>query len=64
MKRWRALGEYLIAKYNDGYVQDEKGHAQEQGYPEAWLRRVLKERPDQFRLPEKPADKPESKLVD
>ena len=21
------------------------------GYPEAWLRRVLRERPDQFRLP-------------
>jgi dipeptidase len=64
VKRWRALGEYLIAKYNDGYVQDEKGHPHERGYPEAWLRRVLKERPDQFRLPEKPGDKPESKLVD
>lgn len=64
VKRWRALGEHLIAKYNDGYVQDEKGRPQEQGYPEAWLRRVLKERPDQFRLPEKPDDVPESRLVD
>ena len=64
VRRYRALGEYLIQKYNDGYVQDENGRPQERGYPEAWLRRVLKERPDQFRLPEKPEDVPESKLVD
>ncbi len=64
VQRWKALGEYLIAKYNDGYVQNEKGHPQEQGYPEAWLRQVLKERPDQFRVPDKPAEKAESKLVD
>jgi dipeptidase len=59
VQRWKALGEYLIAKYNDGYVQDEKGRPREQGYPEAWLRQVLKERPDQFRVPEKAAEKTE-----
>ena len=64
VKRWRALGEYLIRKYNDGYVQDENGAPQEVGYPESWLRRVIEARPDQFRLPEKPEDVPESKLVD
>ena len=64
VKRWRALGEHLIQKYNDGYVQDEKGEAQERGYPDEWLRRVLKERPEQFRLPEKAAHTPESKLKD
>jgi dipeptidase len=64
VKRWRQLGEYLIQKYNDGYVQDERGRPQEQGYSEAWLRKVLSERPEQFRLQEKPADVPESKLVD
>ncbi|HUU95019.1 MAG TPA: C69 family dipeptidase [Phycisphaerae bacterium] len=64
VKRWRELGEHLIQKYNDGYVQDENGHPREQGYSEAWLRRVLSERPEQFRLQEKPADVPESKLVD
>ena len=64
VKRWRKLGEHLVQKYNDGYVQDERGRPQEQGYSEAWLRRVLESRPDQFRLPEKPADVPESKLVD
>ncbi len=64
VKRWRELGEYLIQKYNDGYVQTEPGRSEEQGYPESWLRRVLRERPDQFRLPAKPEDVPESKLID
>ena len=64
VKRWRELGEYLIQKYNDGYVQDENGRPQEQGYSETWLRKVLRERPEQFRLKIKPADVPESKLVD
>jgi dipeptidase len=50
--RWTDLAESLFAKYNDGYVQDEKGRAQEIGYPEPWLREVVKARPDQFKLPE------------
>jgi dipeptidase len=64
VKRWRELGEYLIRKYNDGYVQTQPGRAAERGYPPAWLERVVRERPDQFRLPEKPDAVPESKLVD
>jgi dipeptidase len=56
--RWRQLAEHLIVKYNDGYVRDVNGQYPEVGYPEAWLRRVLKERPEQFKLPvEKPAEK-------
>jgi dipeptidase len=51
MEKWRALGEYLITKYNDGYVKDEKGSPQEAGYPESWLREVTGSRPDRFRLP-------------
>ncbi|MDY7109237.1 MAG: C69 family dipeptidase [Planctomycetota bacterium] len=64
VKRYRELGEYLIRKYNDGYVQNEPGRAEELGYSEAWLRRVLRERPDQFYLQPKPEDVPESELVD
>jgi dipeptidase len=64
VKRYRELGEYLIRKYNDGYVQNEPGRAGELGYPEAWLRRVLRERPDHFYLQPKPEDVPESELVD
>lgn len=64
VKRWRALGEHLLTKYNDGYIKDRQGRPQEVGYTEAWLRRVLKERPEQFKLPEKPAAVPESRLID
>ncbi len=62
--RWRKLGEHLIVKYNDGYVKDENGRPQEKGYPESWQREVLRSRPEQFRMPEKEEDVPESKLVD
>jgi dipeptidase len=50
--RWTDLGEYLISKYNDGYVKDENGQPQEKGYPEPWLRRVLDAHPDKYRLPD------------
>jgi dipeptidase len=59
--RWRELGEHLITKYNDGYVKDETGHPSEKGYPESWLREVLRSRPDQFRLEPKKASVPQSK---
>jgi dipeptidase len=50
VKRYRELGETLIRKYNDGYVQDENGRPREVGYPEAWYREVIRERPEQFRI--------------
>jgi dipeptidase len=50
VKRWRELGELLIRKYNDGYVQDENGRPQEVGYPESWYREVIGARPDQFKI--------------
>ena len=62
--KWQELAEHLITKYNDGYVKDEKGSPQEKGYPETWLQKVLKARPDQFRLPVREEGIPESELVD
>ncbi|MCK4413523.1 MAG: C69 family dipeptidase [Candidatus Eisenbacteria sp.] len=62
--RWRELGEHLITKFNDGYVQREPGEPEDGGYPESWLREVVRVRPERFRLPERPADVPESRLVD
>ncbi len=49
--RWRELAEHLMTKYNDGYIRDSRGRYAEPGYPEAWLRRVLRERPEQFKVP-------------
>ena len=50
LKRYRDLAHLLIRKYNDGYVQDERGRPQEVGYPESWYREVIRARPDQFRI--------------
>lgn len=51
VRRWRALGEQLVTKYNDGYIQDDKGRPQEVGYPERWLREVVRRHPDKLKLP-------------
>jgi len=50
MARWQALAAHLITKYNDGYVKDKDGRAQEMGYPEPWLREVLRARPGRYDL--------------
>jgi dipeptidase len=49
VRRWRELGEQLLTTYNDGYVAG-KGKEVERGYPESWLREVIKARPQQFLL--------------
>jgi dipeptidase len=49
--RWKALGEFLLTKHNDGYVLDENGKSHGVGYPTEWLRRVLEEKPHPFALP-------------
>ncbi len=64
VQRWKELGEMLLTKYNDGYVKNDSGRATERGYPEGWLRETVRARPGQFRLPEKEAAVPETKLVD
>jgi dipeptidase len=62
--KWRDLGEYLIMKYNDGYVKNEEGRPESMSYPEEWLRKVIEERPEQFKLLIKPNDVPDSELID
>ena len=54
-ERWRDLAGELITRYNDGYVRTE-GRPEEVGYPEDWLRDVLRLRPEQFLLPEAQVD--------
>lgn len=45
LERWRELANHLIVKYNDGFINGSNA-----GYPDEWLRRVIKENPEQFRL--------------
>jgi dipeptidase len=59
LERWWRLADFLVTKYNDGYVQDDRGRPREVGYPEQWLREELKKNPDMFALKEKPAKKKE-----
>jgi dipeptidase len=62
VKRWIELGEFLITKYNDGYVKDENGRPRSLGYPSEWLKAVLKSKPKQFKLPGWGEDKKDGRL--
>jgi dipeptidase len=59
VRRWKALGEFLLTKYNDGYVAGADEESVERGYPDPWLERVVKERPEQLHLA-----RPENELTD
>ncbi len=48
--KWRELGELLITRYNDGYIQDEKGRPHEIGYPEKWLKHTPPAELERYRL--------------
>jgi dipeptidase len=37
-ERWLQLGDYLVMKYNDGYVKDSSLKIQTVGYPDEWLK--------------------------
>ncbi|MBU8871453.1 MAG: C69 family dipeptidase [Gemmatimonadales bacterium] len=52
VERWRELGEDILTKHNDGFVRDPGVKSVGVEYPDAWLRRVISENPDQFKLPE------------
>ena len=62
VKRYRELAHLLIRKYNDGYIQQEKGRAEEEGYSEEWLRKVIELHPDKYRLERWTADSLETDL--
>lgn len=49
--KWRKLGEFLVMKNNDGFQTQPDGRAKKVGYAEEWLRKVVKERPNQFKIP-------------
>jgi dipeptidase len=53
LDRWWKLADFLITKYNDGYVHDGQGRPREESYPEKWLREEIKKNPEKFALKEK-----------
>jgi len=64
VSRWRDLGEELMVKYNDGFVKDETGKPCEKGYPEDWLKKVIRDEPKKVHLKKKKEGAPGSKLID
>ncbi len=52
IKKWWNLADKLVTKYNDGYIQDEKGRPHSVGYPESWLKEEIKKHPEKFKLKE------------
>lgn len=42
---WRELGQLLITKYIDGYINDENGPEQKAPYPQEWYDRAVKDKP-------------------
>jgi len=49
-KRWKKLGEFLIYKFLDGNVKDEKFKVTHPGYPKEWYRRIVDENGEHFRM--------------
>jgi hypothetical protein len=41
VKCWIERGEFLITKYNDGYVKERNGRLRGRGYSFDWLETVL-----------------------
>ena len=52
VKKWWNLAEFLITKYNDGYIKDKTGRAREIGYPEKWLKKEVEKNPKKYQLKE------------
>ncbi|GAB4343802.1 MAG: C69 family dipeptidase [Calditrichia bacterium] len=49
-KRWKKLGEFLIYKYLDGNVKDEHGNVTHPPYPKEWLKRIVDEDGERYRV--------------
>lgn len=58
LKRWKALGEFLIFKYLDGNVKDEHGKVTHPGYPKEWYEKVAEETGDHLKMKELGDPKP------
>jgi len=49
-QEWVELTDFIITKYNDGYIKDDKNQIQTKGYAEEWLRFIRDQNPDKHRI--------------
>lgn len=49
-RNWQDLAGAILTKHVDGYVKNPQGRARGVGYSEEWLKRVVADRPDQFKV--------------
>ncbi len=47
---WVDLTDFIITKYNDGYIKDENHRIQTKGYSEEWLRFIRDQNPEKHRI--------------
>ncbi len=52
-KRWVELGDYLVTKYNDGYVKDSTGRIRSNPYPKEWVDFIIRNNPEKHKVPSK-----------
>jgi hypothetical protein len=50
VERWRELGKFLLYRYLDGNVKDEKGNVTHPGYPESWYQMVAESTGDRLKV--------------
>jgi len=57
VKRWQKLSEFLLYKYMDGNVKDEKGNVTHPDYPEEWYKTVAAATGDRYEVHKVSAEK-------
>lgn len=49
-QHWVALGNYLVTKYNDGYVKDSMNRIQSEGIPDEWLDFIILQEAEKHKI--------------
>jgi hypothetical protein len=49
-RNWQGLAESILVKHVDGYVKTAQGRGRGVGYSPEWLKRVVADRPEQFKV--------------
>jgi len=55
--QWIELAGYLVMKYNDGYIKDDKNRVKTLPYPQSWLKKVVKTEGERYLMERKEEDK-------